>query len=196
MDNYQFISIIKWSVLNYRHRKYFLSSLAQHVATSIVDMKDVSRAGLINVYVENRNVPVYSNEVIVDVDVSAVMQSIPIDKYLQGDFVYADNEPPNKKLSIVVLQVGNKTTVPSIYEVQSKLKSHYELFNAKDIEIVNTRTYQYFPRWNVKETGAGYHWDMYDLQGENNIWFIGGSLSFESAHHVIGYNQLLLAKMN
>ena len=42
-------------------------------------MKDVSRAGLINVYVENRNVPVFSNIVILDVDVSAVMQSIPME---------------------------------------------------------------------------------------------------------------------
>lgn len=181
--------------MNDQDRKYFRSSLTQHVATSIVDMKDVARAGLINVYVENRNVPVYSNKVILDVDVSAVMQSIPMDKYLLGDFVYADHEPPSKKWSMVVLQVGNKTTVPSIYEVQSELKCHYELFNAKDIEIVHTRTYKYFPRWNVAETGAGYHWDMYDLQGQNNIWFIGGSLSFESVHHVIGYNQLLLNRM-
>ena len=54
---------------------------------------------------------------------------------------------------------------------------------------------RYFPRWNVEETGAGYYWDMYIVCTICNIWFIGGSLSFESAHHVIGYNQLLLAKM-
>ena len=94
-----------------------------------------------------------------------------------------------------MLQAGNKTVIPSIYEVQSNLKSHYEGFNAKDIEIVKTRTYEYFPRWNMEETAKGYHWDLYDLQGKNNIWFIGGSLSFESAHHVVGYNQLLLKKM-
>ena len=52
---------------------------------------------------------------------------------------------------------------------------------------------RYFPRWNVEETGAGYHWDMYIVRF--NIWFTGGSLSLEFAHHVIGYNQLLLAKM-
>ena len=36
---------------------------------------------------------------------------------------------------------------------------------------------------------------MYDLQGKNNIWFIGGGLTFESVNNVMGYNQLLLSKM-
>ena len=52
-------------------------------------MKDVSRAGLINVYVENRNVPVFSNIVILDVDVHICCNAV----HPNGDFVYADNEP-------------------------------------------------------------------------------------------------------
>ena len=89
----------------------------------------------------------------------------------------------------------NCTVCNKSFSRDDNLKTHYKDFNAKDIEIVKTRTYEYFPRWNMEETALGYHWDLYNLQGKNNMWFIGGSLSFESAHHVIGYNQLLLKKM-
>ena len=64
------------NVLNGRNRKLFKASLTQHIATSIVDMKDVKRSGPISIYVQNRDVPVYSNKVILDCDLSATKQVI------------------------------------------------------------------------------------------------------------------------
>ena len=183
-----------------------------HVASSILDMKDVKRAGPTNVYLQNRDELHFSNKVVIDSDVAASQMVIILSKranqtysllfqmisrsdYEKGNFVYLDNEPPSKKWTLLALQYGNKTSQPSVYELQSELKSHYQKFGAKDVEVLYTRTYDYFPRWNEDETGMGYHWDMYDLQGQNNIWFIGGGMVFESCHHIIGYNQLLLANM-
>ena len=189
-----FAEVAEDTILDDKYRTYFQSSLTQHAATSIVDMKSVVKAGLINIYDQNRNDPNWSNQVLLDIDMSAIMQLIPIEKYVKGEFLYADNEPPSKKWSFVVFQMGNHT-IPSSYELNANLKAHYEVFNATNVEIVHTRTFDYFPRWNLKDAGAGYHWDMYEMQGKNNVWFIGGGLSFESVHHVIGYNKLLLSKM-
>ena len=99
-----------------------------------------------------------------------------------------DKETPSKKWNITTFQYGNKTSEPSLYELQNELKSHYANFGAEEVEVLYTRTYDYFPRWNMEETGLGYHWDMYDMQGKNSIWFVGGSMVFESAHHIIDYN--------
>ena len=107
-----------------------------------------------------------------------ILQPIPKSDYLAGNFLYADGEPPSKKWTFVSFQYGNRTYFPSLQTLKDE-----------------TKTYDYFPRWNVEDTAKGYHWKMYDLQGKNNLWFIGGGLSFESVHNVMGYNQLLLDKM-
>ena len=54
---------------------------------------------------------------------------------------------------------------------------------------------RYFPRWNFYGASKGYHWDMIDIQGERNVWFIGGGVSFESVKSVMEYNRLLLSIM-
>ena len=51
--------------------EYFKSSLTMHVATSIVDMKNVVRAGPTNVYLQNRDERHFCNKVITDTDIAA-----------------------------------------------------------------------------------------------------------------------------
>ena len=118
-----------------------------------------------------------------------------MDEYENGDFLYADNEAPSKKWTISSFQYGNSSSKPSLDTLRTNLVKHYQDFDFQDIEVLYTRTFDYFPRWNVEETSLGYHWDLYDLQGKNNLWFIGGGLSFESVHNVMAYNQLLIDRM-
>ena len=42
-----------------------------HVASSILDMKDIKRAGPTNVYLQNRDELHFSNKVVIDSDVAA-----------------------------------------------------------------------------------------------------------------------------
>ena len=84
---------------------------------------------------------------------------------------------------------------PSLIELRDNLKAHYKNFNGSDIEVLYTRTFDYFPRFNMTAASKGYHWDLYDMQGKLNLYFIGGGCSFESVHNVIGYNNLLLDHM-
>ena len=117
------------------------------------------------------------------------------DDYLKGNFLYADGEPPNKKWTFAAFQYGNQTDFPPLQTLRNQLTEHYAGLDATNIEVLYTRTFDYFPHWNVQDAAQGYHWKMYDLQGKNNIWFIGGGLTFESVNNVMGYNQLLLSKM-
>ena len=89
--------------------------------------------------------------------------------------------------------IGEKQ--PSLYELRDNLKAHYKNFNGSDIEVLYTRTFDYFPRFTMQAARNGYHWDLYDMQGNLNLYFIGGGCSFESVHNVIGYNNLLLDHM-
>ena len=48
----------------------------------------------------------------------------------------------------------------------------------------------------ILEAAKGRHWDLYETQGIENLWIIGGGTSFESVTNVMGYNQLLIEKMD
>ena len=80
-------------------------------------------------------------------------------------------------------------------EIKEKLVNHYEGFGATEVEVLYTRTFDYFPRWTSEDTSKGIHWDMYDYQGHHNLCFIGGGMVFESLHNVMAYNNLLLDHM-
>ena len=51
-----------------------------HVASSILDMKDVKRAGPTNVYLQNRDELHFSNKVVIDSDVAASQMVIILSK--------------------------------------------------------------------------------------------------------------------
>ena len=91
-------------------------------------------------------------------------QNIPLNDYKLGNFLYADGESPAKKWTFTVYQYGNRTYFPSLQTLRDELTRHYQGFGASNIEILYTKTYDYFPRWNIQDTAQGFHWKMYDLQ--------------------------------
>ena len=52
----------------------------------------------------------------------------------------------------------------------------------------------YYPRWDV-ETAAQGIWDLYDFQGTDNVWIVGGGASFGHMHTIMEYNELLVSNM-
>ena len=116
---------------------------------------------------------------------------------MDGNFEYPDSLPPSKKWTFAAYQYGSvPDPEPSLKEIKQKLVNHYEAFGATNINILYTRAFDYFPRWSIEETTKGIHWDMLDIQGKRNICYIGGGLSFDTTHNVIGYNNLLLDHMS
>ena len=190
-----FEKVASRNVLGYLDRKLFSTSYASHAASSMVDLKASNKGGISNVYVKNWDVFSFSDKVVIDTDMDALSQALNKNVYKNGTFTYADGEQPDKKWTFTAFQYGNQTYFPSLQTLRNELTQHYEGLGATHIEVLYTRTFDYFPRWNVQDAAQGYHWKMYDLQGKNNIWFIGGGLTFESVNNVMGYNQLLLSKM-
>ena len=49
-------------------------------------------------------------------------------------------------------------------------------------------------RWSV-EAVQGKHWDLYDFQGTDNVWIIGGGVIHENLNLIMEYNQMLVSNM-
>ena len=52
----------------------------------------------------------------------------------------------------------------------------------------------FISRWNV-EAAQEKHWDLYDFQGTDNVWIIGGGAIFENLNLIMEYNQILVSNM-
>jgi hypothetical protein len=52
----------------------------------------------------------------------------------------------------------------------------------------------FISRWNV-EAAQEKHWDLYDFQGTDNVWIIGGGAIFENLNLIMEYNQMLVSNM-
>lgn len=134
----------------------------------------------------------------IDTDFYALGLQVGRDDYLNGNFCYNDQIPATKKSTLLTFQYSSiNQPEPSMKEIRNELVQHYvQGFGADQMDILYTRTFRWFPRWTSQQTSLGYHWEMYDHQGEANLWFIGGGLSFESLHNILGYNNLLLDHMS
>ena len=165
-----------------------------HASSSIIDVTNQSKASPMQLYQQNFNVDYnLSHKVVIDFDFYALGLQLSYEDFLNGQFYYKDQIPATKKSTILTFQYSSiSQPEPSLKEVRESLVQHYQRFGADQIDILYTRMFEWFPRWSSYHTSLGYHWDMYEHQGEANLWFIGGGLSFESLHNVIGYNNLLL----
>ena len=59
-------------------------------------------------------------------------------------------------------------------------------------DIVKQVIWSYFPRYSKEDLADGVLWNIYDLQGKYNTWYLGSSVCFESVKSVVEYNLLLL----
>lgn len=168
-------------------------SIRHHYSTSsVVEMSNVVKGGNFQFFSPQYDNELFNNVPMTDLDSYAMQQQVSSQDYSDQTFSYADGS--NDKYTFTVLQYCDCS--PELEETKSLLRQHYENFNATDIEFLHTYTVPYAPQWSIEDTAKGYHWDMYDLQGENNLLVLGGAFSFESTHNVVGYNQLLLDNMN
>ena len=87
----------------------------------------------------------------------------------------------------------------AINEMESNeiVRRHYEQgFNARNIEFLDTITWQYFYKWAPNEMAQGNHWKVFDIQGTERTWYAGASVCFETVKSVMEYNKLLLRQLS
>ncbi|XP_061179496.1 uncharacterized protein LOC133188130 [Saccostrea echinata] len=78
--------------------------------------------------------------------------------------------------------------------IQSKLASTLKRFDKTNPRILEQIKWgYYFPRFPAKDADRGYLWDILDMQGKYNTWYIGSSVCFESMESVVEYNNLMMA---
>ena len=86
----------------------------------------------------------------------------------------------------------------AINEMESNeiVRRYYEQgFNARNIEFLDTITWQYFYKWTPNELAQGNHWKVFDIQGTERTWYAGASVCFETVKSVMEYNKLLLRQL-
>lgn len=155
-------------------------------------MSNVVRNGDMQIFIPQLETDFFNNQPMIDYDSYAASMQISQQDYASKNFAYADGS--FDKYTFTVFQYCDSN--PEMEQTKEALIDHYKGFGATDIEFLHTTTGLYSPRWNVSDTAKGLHWNMYDLQGENSLWILGGAFSFDSLNSVIGYNQLLLQNMN
>jgi hypothetical protein len=75
------------------------------------------------------------------------------------------------------------------------LKTNLRCTGASNIEIVEQKIWEYFPKFSPGEMANGALWDIFKMQGSRRTWFAGSSVNFESVKSVLEYNKLLVSKM-
>jgi len=180
------------SVLSDEHalEHSLLSGLKTSVYTSsLVNMNNVTRNGPVTVFGETLGTRA-EHGVLLDVD-NAGLQQPEIHKPERIAAYNRDNGPR----TAVVFQLGRRSA--SDQHLNAILRQHYgKGFNARDIEILSTRQWRYFPRWSPAEMDKGQLWNVIEqLQGRKRTWLTGSAVSFDLTAAALDYNRLLLDNM-
>eukprot|EP00092_Neocalanus_flemingeri_P103159 GFUD01131981.1.p1 GENE.GFUD01131981.1~~GFUD01131981.1.p1 ORF type:complete len:527 (-),score=102.25 GFUD01131981.1:408-1988(-) len=175
-----------------RHEEYnlFKGLKPEFLTASLVDMRNSVRNGPYSAFMYNLDRKVEGG---VTGEASMMGFLTPDIGTPEGIAEYNGNQ--SQLLTISVLQLGKECQDEKT--LNQILQDHYTKgFNATDLEILNTITWPYFPRWSPEETGQARHWQVFNMQGKQKVWYAGSSVSFESIRGVMEYNNLLLRKMN
>jgi len=88
----------------------------------------------------------------------------------------------------------SKSYCPQVLDRREQLDDFFDelIFGNAIIEsVVDTKiTEAYFP--HSKDLYECNPWDVHNLQGINGLYFIGGTVNFESCEHIIRYNNFIL----
>jgi len=166
---------------------------SHYVTASFLSMKNSIRGAPVQVYGKQFLSDTYENTPMVDYDVHAAGTGVSIEDYISNNFTYKDGSSADVK---TFWSLQYCFCEPSEEETTQTLTEHYEKFNGTDISVDAVLKWdQYFPRWNVEAAAQGKHWDLYDFQGTDNVWIIGGGAVFENLNSIMEYNQLLISNM-
>merc|ERR1712194_260770 len=95
----------------------------------------------------------------------------------------------NKKTS-----TESKSYCPQVLDPREQLDDTFDEFffgNAIIESVIATKIIEaYFP--HSKDLYECNPWDVHNLQGNNGLFFIGGTVNFESVEQIIRYNNFIL----
>jgi len=175
-------------VADYDEDKYdmFRNSSSSVITSSLIKIVSDIRNGPVDAFLENLD-----NKVDHGVMASGFYEGLLTpgirDPHVMNEWDASNNEAKLK----TVLQMGRQYS--NELDLNNILRDHFmNHFNASSVEILQTKSFKYFPRWTPEDVNCGLHWDVFDRQGRKNTWLTGSSVSFESVLSVLEYNNLLI----
>ncbi|KAK3088498.1 hypothetical protein FSP39_019896 [Pinctada imbricata] len=134
----------------------------------------------------------YDFEPYVGIDVFSVSKNYSGESYKLG--LTPGGKDGRRIQSTVYYQVGRDD--PRIQEVgryaEEKLHKHLREKHRIPYSLIARFITPYFTRFSVPDMDKGIIWDVFDLQGHRKTWYIGGSVTFDTAGAVIEYNEKIL----
>jgi hypothetical protein len=173
---------------SFEEQRLFSTLQPEYFTASLIDTRNGVRHSPYTSYMEQWTTRP-EHGVLVDIDFSGLLT--PGIRTPEGVAGYNNLEGLQTRST---LQIGK--TKSSEEELKAILKEHYmNGFDAKTMEILNMKTWTYFPRWSPEDASNGSHWDVFNMQGVHGMWYAGSSVIFESVPAVMEYNELLLRQM-
>ena len=121
--------------------------------TSLVNMRNERRNGPQSVFMENLDRKVEGG---VALEASMMGYFAPGIRTKEGLAEYNANNSEMKTTTVYQLSKSSDEQ-----KLNNILRQHYtEGFNATDLEILNTISWRYFPRWSPREVEEGRHWQV------------------------------------
>eukprot|EP00924_Labyrinthula_sp_SR-Ha-C_P016373 snap_masked-scaffold_6-processed-gene-1.35-mRNA-1 protein AED:0.91 eAED:0.91 QI:0/-1/0/1/-1/1/1/0/1196 len=100
-----------------------------------------------------------------------------------------------EKLIYQYIGPGNKVEGK---ELQAKFRTFFndyrpDMGRYEDIKEICHSSWTYFTHFGRKGLLQGDLWNLAEMQGENNTYFVHASSHFESIHHLMNYNKMIFA---
>lgn len=98
-------------------------------------------------------------------------------------------------ISTVAYQMGDNSPLGTS-RLNDTFNQHFKRrLGVEDINVIKSKSWNYFPRFSVEKTAEGILWKIIENQGKEKTWYIGSSVIFESTKSVLEYNRLMMRRM-
>ncbi|XP_062601050.1 uncharacterized protein LOC134262698 [Saccostrea cucullata] len=178
---------------NLRERNIFSTLVNSYIIASLVESDNGRRGQDPHMDFTTSIEPPYSVEG--GINFYQARKNITGDAHRLGIRENGPNGRPQEAVMYQQYGFENPFTKEMGFIIQSKLQAHLRLFDKTNAHILEQIKWgYYFPRFPPKDADRGYLWDILDMQGQFNTWYIGSSVCFESMESVVEYNYLLIRR--
>ena len=126
------------------------------------------------------------------VDLYAAYNNITGPTYKQG-LIAGGLDGLNIQTSLYLQAGRTDPRIPIVMkDIDTKFGKYLKTKRRTPYKIVRKFITPYFTRFPIPDLDKGILWDVLDLQGTHDTWYIGGSVTIDAAGAVIQYNDKLL----
>lgn len=185
-------SLALWDFHDPEVTNYFNKTTVSYFTTAITDTQNEARSfSPILLKFTSNHTTFYNNRVTADRNSFSTLKRQFGPNYTNRKFPIS-NDGSNVSTSVVYQMHSNEKNESDLKKI---IVNHKKSLNATNISLPLITQWRYFPRYSTKDIEDGILWKILEIQGLYGIWYLGSSVSFESAKSVAEYNELLFRNM-